>query len=578
MAETPEFRIYISSTIDDLKEERAAAAEIAGRYGVLIDSYRVTEQDHVDKCIADVRSAHLYIGILGRRYGWIAQEEPAIRSITELEYEACEQPGQPRIPRLMLLRTSTDDADDDSRDTKYPPQEREKRRQAVEAFRARAGKTGIQFGDLGVFRMRLVEAVIDQRQKHFRAAAPGPAIFDQQRHWATALKPVALLGLEGADEVLRQRLVAARPEAFVSAPLRVGEGRLAAQAEGGWRKAQVAMLVLTPAALKMLDTPQRRDAVARLLALMKRRQGAAPVLCLDGAETGLPPDWPAAGVLVLDGARLQVDPAGAVGEVLVRLNALTPLSSQTRLAVPTLVLAPTAAEVQALLADPAGTFKTIEDKWERAKRRSEFDVLVKALRKTHPGWPAGFYGAQRDEWRCFDADGPDIGEQLDAALLAINSALPGSRERELLQQAELLRKPYNLDEYLRDEDGSQAVVVSACDAGALLIVDELALLHPALRRAARTLLAERCAVGTVSACDPAHLPTRTLLGELSFLRVGAVVERFAQRRDLQCELTLNTATRLERWLRGAIPRLVADLAGLVARPPLVSQINKLLET
>jgi hypothetical protein len=109
-------------------------------------------------------------------------------------------------------------------------------------------------------------------------------------------------------------------------------------------------------------------------------------------------------------------------------------------------------------------------------------------------------------------------------------------------------------------------------------VDELALLHPVLLRAARTLLAERCAVGTVSACDPAHLPTRTLLGELSFLRVGAVVERFEQRRDLQCELALNSATRLERWLRGAIPRLVADLAGLVARPPLVSQIHKLLET
>jgi hypothetical protein len=310
---------------------------------------------------------------------------------------------------------------------------------------------------------------------------------------------------------------------------------------------------------------------------MRWRQGVAPVLCADGVEADLPADWPARQTIRFGSASLMADASPTVAALLAQLNALSPISSQTRLAVPTLVIAPTEAEVHKLLADPAKAFAGIADKPARAQRTRQLRDLVKALQRLHPGWPKGFYGAQRGDWCCFGAASPSIDEVLDAALRDINAAHPGSRERELLQQAELVRKPCRLDEYIDAQDGSGDVIAATCEAGALVIVDELALLHPGLREAARTLLAaERCAVATVSACDPAHSPTPALLGELSFLRVGAVVERFQQRHDLQCELALNSATRLQRWLRGAVPRLVCDLAGLAARPGLVNRVDDLL--
>jgi hypothetical protein len=40
MADDPEFRVYISSTVDDLVEERAAAKDVIQEYAVVKHSYR----------------------------------------------------------------------------------------------------------------------------------------------------------------------------------------------------------------------------------------------------------------------------------------------------------------------------------------------------------------------------------------------------------------------------------------------------------------------------------------------------------------------------------------------------------
>ena len=58
-----EFRIYISSTIDDLKAERAAAVEVAGRYGVLVDSYRLTEEAHTTNEYVEIAQLGAAVGI-----------------------------------------------------------------------------------------------------------------------------------------------------------------------------------------------------------------------------------------------------------------------------------------------------------------------------------------------------------------------------------------------------------------------------------------------------------------------------------------------------------------------------------
>ena len=69
MADRPEFRIYLSSTVEDLGVERQAASEIVRKYGTAGDSYRVNDKGTLETCITDVRNSHLYVGILGHRYG-----------------------------------------------------------------------------------------------------------------------------------------------------------------------------------------------------------------------------------------------------------------------------------------------------------------------------------------------------------------------------------------------------------------------------------------------------------------------------------------------------------------------------
>ena len=86
--DTGEFQIYLSSTLDDLRDERAAAIEILRRHGRVIDSYRAGPEPTVANCLSDVRGSQLYVLIMGRRYGWVpaGEADPEATSITEQEY------------------------------------------------------------------------------------------------------------------------------------------------------------------------------------------------------------------------------------------------------------------------------------------------------------------------------------------------------------------------------------------------------------------------------------------------------------------------------------------------------------
>ena len=101
-----EFRIYLSSTLDDLREEREAAVEILRRHGRVIDSYRAGPEPTVENCLSDVGRSQLYVVILGKRYGWVpaGESDPQAKSITELEYDACAADPAAPIPRLRVMR------------------------------------------------------------------------------------------------------------------------------------------------------------------------------------------------------------------------------------------------------------------------------------------------------------------------------------------------------------------------------------------------------------------------------------------------------------------------------------------
>jgi tetratricopeptide (TPR) repeat protein len=99
----PRLRVYLSSTYQDLIEFRRKVAETLTKLGyevIGMEGYVASDDRPVDKCIADVRAADIYIGIFAWRYGFVPPGHD--HSITELEYRAASQAGKERL--IFLTR------------------------------------------------------------------------------------------------------------------------------------------------------------------------------------------------------------------------------------------------------------------------------------------------------------------------------------------------------------------------------------------------------------------------------------------------------------------------------------------
>ena len=101
-------RVYISSTVVDLKTERQAVTEwLVEANHQPVHSYRPNSETVRESCLDDIDGCDLYVLILGHRYGFQPEEDNAEKlSITHLEFRRAEQSG---IPRIALLRTSIPD-------------------------------------------------------------------------------------------------------------------------------------------------------------------------------------------------------------------------------------------------------------------------------------------------------------------------------------------------------------------------------------------------------------------------------------------------------------------------------------
>ena len=101
-------KVYVSSTIADLTEERRAVLDwlrLARHQAV--DSYLPDNDTVRASCLEDVGICDLYVLILGHRYGFQpAEDNPEDLSITHLEFRRA---GECGIPRVALLRTSLPD-------------------------------------------------------------------------------------------------------------------------------------------------------------------------------------------------------------------------------------------------------------------------------------------------------------------------------------------------------------------------------------------------------------------------------------------------------------------------------------
>jgi formylglycine-generating enzyme required for sulfatase activity len=116
--------IYLSSTYEDLKEYRAAVFEALRKAGykvLAMEDYVATDRRPVEKCLADVAEADIYVGLFAFRYGYVPPVEhgnPDRLSITELEFRQAEKLRKPCLTFVVSEDASWPRKFDDSRTDK----------------------------------------------------------------------------------------------------------------------------------------------------------------------------------------------------------------------------------------------------------------------------------------------------------------------------------------------------------------------------------------------------------------------------------------------------------------------------
>ncbi|HLN71579.1 MAG TPA: FxSxx-COOH system tetratricopeptide repeat protein [Streptosporangiaceae bacterium] len=293
-------KVYVSSTIADLTEERRAVLDwlrLARHQAV--DSYLPDSDTVRDSCLDDVAACDLYVLILGHRYGFQPPDDnPEGLSITHLEFRRA---GQCGIRRVTLLRTSLPDVRlSDLQDPARAP--------LVLAFRDEVARMvrPAEFSDLQGLIQGLstgIQSELDKLDKRDQRQAgpvagrvlrlaPRPVFLAGREKLLAALEArlsgdrgagprvMALCGLGGAGKTsvaveyahrqLDEAGVAWQFDAEDPAVLAAGFGELAAQlgaADGGDPVAAVhAVLAASPAPwLLVFDNAPDRASVARFV-------------------------------------------------------------------------------------------------------------------------------------------------------------------------------------------------------------------------------------------------------------------------------------------------------------------------
>ncbi len=165
-------RVYVSSTYEDLKDFRAKVIEGLRRGGyelVTMEDYPAFDQRPLAKCLADVASCQIYVGILAKRYGHVpTKDNPDKRSITEREYL---QATQSRLPRLVFQLDPETPWLDKFNDRLAKGRDRGKN---IERFRAHVGKEhGNRYFSGPDELAKLVLEAISAWEKEHPATLPG---------------------------------------------------------------------------------------------------------------------------------------------------------------------------------------------------------------------------------------------------------------------------------------------------------------------------------------------------------------------------------------------------------------------
>jgi len=96
-------KVFISSTVADLKEYRdkaKAAAIRAGFLPVMNEDWSAKDNKPLAECMARVDGTHLTVALVAYRYGWVPEGQAGDKSITRLE---CERTVEGPTPKQLLV-------------------------------------------------------------------------------------------------------------------------------------------------------------------------------------------------------------------------------------------------------------------------------------------------------------------------------------------------------------------------------------------------------------------------------------------------------------------------------------------
>ncbi len=191
------YKVFIGSTSKDLPEYREAAAEICDRVDmkpVHMETFPAMELGATAGSLTKLDEADVYIGIFGFRYGYI--ENPADgRGVTEIEFDTA---GEKKVDRLCFLAKSEEMFDKRN----FDPENRAK----LDAFHTKVKKEHIVdfFADINDFRVRLMQALIEWKQRQIGIATVSTVVVGTLAQDAADLKPYKPSKLIGRDKLLGQ--------------------------------------------------------------------------------------------------------------------------------------------------------------------------------------------------------------------------------------------------------------------------------------------------------------------------------------------------------------------------------------
>lgn len=528
-------KVYLSSTFEDLVEYRERAVNALQKldfHVVAMESYVATDARPVDKCLADVAEADLYVGLFAFRYGHVPEDDnPDRRSITEMEYRHARTCG---IDTLIFLVPDSAMWRPASIDAHTGNGERGDRIKALRAALAKEHTVG-EFrtpNDIG-------EAVATAAARWMQTKGlmpPAAASPSGVPHPRQIRSDLLLLHAE-ADRATAAALVAELKGVWAvetsATGLLAGSGEELVALDRAVAAVRSVAVLLSPTSVTLLAEDRARS--RRVLGLARDRAnvllGVAPV----SVET--------------DASLPFVDvvgpPPGDASDATRTATALHVALSQhftpgktPEVGLPMVVVAMTAGEAGELVTAPPAAVAPLLDAMGGAD-----EVMAR-------------YGPTRLDWRPFGRGGETVQQVLDAAVVAANSDMDRTQGRRIRLQ------PYPLDALLDDPLLTHLVYEDVARVGCLVVADELSMFHRAVRDAymrSRLDRGRQVALVTLSPLDPGagspYAPVREQID--GFLADAA--RRFEEVLDPLCELNVPERRRLARWLHGSLPRAVDAL-------------------